>query len=113
VPYANGIPEQIISSLVWNGQRGVQIFFAVSGFLITSTTPRRWGMLKAVNVRAFCQMRFARIAPYAGGAADDTDLPGPKTGGKLQIALLAGFVVMGPLATAWLAHGNEVRREYS
>jgi peptidoglycan/LPS O-acetylase OafA/YrhL len=52
VPYANGIPEQIISSLVWNGQRGVQIFFAVSGFLITSTTLRRWGMLKAVNLRA-------------------------------------------------------------
>ena len=63
VPYANGIPEQIVSSLVWNGQRGVQIFFAVSGFLITSTTLRRWGMLKAVNVRAFYQMRFARIAP--------------------------------------------------
>src|ERR1700693_5389527 len=63
VPCANGIPAQIVSSLVWNGQRGVQIFFAVSGFLITSTTLRRWGMLKAVNVRAFYQMRFARIAP--------------------------------------------------
>ena len=32
VPYANGIPEQIVSSLVWNGQRGVQIFFAVRDF---------------------------------------------------------------------------------
>jgi hypothetical protein len=50
--YANGIPEQIVSLLVWNGQRGVQIFFAVSGSPITSTTLRRWGMLKAVNVRA-------------------------------------------------------------
>jgi peptidoglycan/LPS O-acetylase OafA/YrhL len=67
VPYANGIPAQIVSSLVWNGQRGVQIFFAVSGFLITSTTLRRWGMLKAVNVRAFYQMRFARIAPLLVG----------------------------------------------
>jgi peptidoglycan/LPS O-acetylase OafA/YrhL len=53
----------IVSSLVWNGQRGVQIFFAVSGFLITSTTLRRWGMLKAVKVRAFYQMRLARLAP--------------------------------------------------
>jgi peptidoglycan/LPS O-acetylase OafA/YrhL len=176
VPYANGIPEQIVSSLVWNGQRGVQIFFAVSGFLITSTTLRRWGMLKAVNVRAFYQMRFARIAPLlvllltvlsvlhfaqvthfivpakTGGLgralaavltfhvnvleARRGFLPGswdilwslsveemfylffPLTcrvlsRGKLLIALLAGFVVMGPLARAWLAHGNEVWREYS
>lgn len=63
VPYTNGLPEQLVSSLVWNGQRGVQIFFAVSGFLITSTTLRRWGSLSQVNVRAFYQMRFARIVP--------------------------------------------------
>jgi peptidoglycan/LPS O-acetylase OafA/YrhL len=176
VPYANGIPEQIVSSLVWNGQRGVQIFFAVSGFLITSTTLRRWGMLKAVNVRAFYQMRFARIAPLlvllltvlsalhfaqvthfivpakTGGLgralaavltfhvnileARRDFLPGswdilwslsveemfylffPLTcqvlrQGNLLVALLAGFVVMGPLARAWWARGNEVCREYS
>jgi peptidoglycan/LPS O-acetylase OafA/YrhL len=63
VPYTNGLPEQLVSSLVWNGQRGVQIFFAVSGFLITSTTLRRWGSLSRVDVGAFYQMRFARIAP--------------------------------------------------
>ncbi|MGB6677901.1 MAG: acyltransferase [Terriglobales bacterium] len=63
VPYARTLPKQLVSSLVWNGQRGVQIFFAVSGFLITSTTLRRWGSLSLVNVRAFYQMRFARIAP--------------------------------------------------
>jgi peptidoglycan/LPS O-acetylase OafA/YrhL len=33
--------------------------------------------------------------------------------GNLLIALLAGFVVMSPLARAWSAHGNEVWREYS
>jgi peptidoglycan/LPS O-acetylase OafA/YrhL len=43
VPYLKGLPHQLASSLVWNGQQGVQIFFAVSGFLITSTTLRRWG----------------------------------------------------------------------
>ena len=43
VPYTRGIPEQLAASLVWNGQHGVQMFFAVSGFLITSTTLRRWG----------------------------------------------------------------------
>jgi peptidoglycan/LPS O-acetylase OafA/YrhL len=48
---------------VWNGQLGVQIFFAVSGFLITSTTLRRWGTLSAIKPREFYQLRFARIAP--------------------------------------------------
>src|ERR1700723_2100330 len=63
VPYANGIPEQLVSSLVWNGQRGVQIFFAISGFLITSVTLRRWVPLSNIRVRDFYRLRFARIAP--------------------------------------------------
>jgi peptidoglycan/LPS O-acetylase OafA/YrhL len=63
VPYTHGLPEQLVSSLVWNGQFGVQIFFAVSGFLITSTALRRWGSLSHVNVRDFYLLRFARIAP--------------------------------------------------
>lgn len=63
VPYTQGLPRQFVSSLVWNGQFGVQIFFAVSGFLITSTTLRRWGSLAAINVRDFYALRFARIAP--------------------------------------------------
>ena len=63
VPYTNGLPDQLVSSLVWNGQLGVQIFFAVSGFLITATTIRRWGSLSRVSVRGFYLMRFARIAP--------------------------------------------------
>jgi peptidoglycan/LPS O-acetylase OafA/YrhL len=63
VPYTKGLPAQLAFSLVWNGQFGVQIFFAISGFLITSTTLRRWGSLSRVNVREFYQLRFARIAP--------------------------------------------------
>jgi peptidoglycan/LPS O-acetylase OafA/YrhL len=63
VPYLNGLPHQLVNSLVWNGQFGVQIFFAVSGFLITSTTLRRWGSLAQVSVRDFYLLRFARIAP--------------------------------------------------
>jgi peptidoglycan/LPS O-acetylase OafA/YrhL len=63
IPYTHGLPPQLVSSLVWNGQLGVQIFFAVSGFLITSTTLRRWGSLSRVNIREFYQLRFARIAP--------------------------------------------------
>lgn len=63
VPYTKGLPAQLVRSLMWNGQTGVQIFFAVSGFLIASTALRRWGSLDHVNVRDFYKLRFARIAP--------------------------------------------------
>ena len=63
VDYSKGLPDQLVSALVWNGQCGVQIFFAISGFLITSTTIRRWGALSRVDVRDFYLLRFARIAP--------------------------------------------------
>jgi peptidoglycan/LPS O-acetylase OafA/YrhL len=63
IPYTRGLPSQLMSSLIWNGQRGVQIFFAVSGFLITSTTLRRWSQMSLRSVREFYQLRFARIAP--------------------------------------------------
>src|SRR5450631_3484110 len=63
IPYAEGLPEQLVSSLAWNGQYGVQMFFVVSGFLITSTSIRRWGSLSRVSVRDFYALRFARIAP--------------------------------------------------
>lgn len=63
VPYTKFLPQQLIHPLVWNGQLGVQMFFAVSGFLITSITLRRWGHLSNVNLRGFYLFRFARIAP--------------------------------------------------
>lgn len=63
VPYTNGIPDLLVTTFVWNGQNAVQIFFAVSGFLITSTTLRRWGSPSRVSPRDFYLLRFARIAP--------------------------------------------------
>ena len=100
VPYTAGLPAQLVSSLVWNGQRGVQIFFAVSGFLITSVTLRRWSPLAQINVRAFYRIRFARIAPLlilllaVLSALDLCHVPdfviNPKTGG-LGRALLAAL----------------------
>jgi peptidoglycan/LPS O-acetylase OafA/YrhL len=63
VPYMKDVPEQLQYTLVWNGQLGVQMFFAVSGYLITSTSMRRWGAPGALKVREFYWLRFARIAP--------------------------------------------------
>ena len=100
VPYTQGLPHQLVASLVWHGQLGVHIFFAVSGFLITSTTLRRWGSLGNISVRDFYWLRFARIAPlllllllvlsafHFAGMHDF--VVGPKTGG-LGRALFAAL----------------------
>jgi peptidoglycan/LPS O-acetylase OafA/YrhL len=63
IPYTDGLPSQLVSSLVWNGQRGVQIFFCISGFLIASTSIKRWGSLPQIKAGAFYWLRFARIVP--------------------------------------------------
>ncbi|HUX73570.1 MAG TPA: acyltransferase [Steroidobacteraceae bacterium] len=63
IPYAQALPRQLLSGLVWNGQCGVQIFFAVSGFLITATSLRRWATPCSIRPREFYLLRFARIAP--------------------------------------------------
>ena len=63
VPYVSDTYKPLIGCLVWNGQFGVQIFFAVSGFLIASTSLRRWGLLSNLSLRDFYLLRIARIVP--------------------------------------------------
>lgn len=113
VPYTHGLPQQLMRSLVWNGQFGVQIFFAVSGFLITSTALRRWGSAGSVSIRGFYLLRFARIAPLMLALLAILS--------TLHMAQVQGFVVSaksGGLPLALLAaltfHINvlEARRGY-
>jgi peptidoglycan/LPS O-acetylase OafA/YrhL len=63
VPYTKFLPAQLWHFLVGNGELGVQMFFAVSGFLIASISLRRWAPLSEIKVRDFYVLRFARIAP--------------------------------------------------
>jgi peptidoglycan/LPS O-acetylase OafA/YrhL len=47
----------------FNGGNGVTVFFAVSGFLITLTSLRRFGSLGGMRPGVFYRIRFARIMP--------------------------------------------------
>ena len=63
IPYSKSWPPQLTYTLVWNGQAAVQMFFVISGYLITSTSIRRWKTPSALRIRSFYLLRFARIAP--------------------------------------------------
>jgi peptidoglycan/LPS O-acetylase OafA/YrhL len=100
IPWTDGLPRQLVDSLVWNGQPGVQIFFAVSGFLITSMSLRRSGALSRLDPRGFYLLRFARIAPLlllllavlsALHLAGLQDFTVPEKTGGLGRALLAAL----------------------
>lgn len=61
--FAIRLPRQLDRILFWNGANGVVVFFAISGFLITTMTLRRWGSLGAVRPVPFYRLRAARILP--------------------------------------------------
>ena len=53
----------LVRAVCRNGNYGVTMFFAVSGFLITSNALRRWGRLRDVRPGTFYRLRIARIGP--------------------------------------------------
>ncbi len=57
------LPQEIVSPLFRSGYYGVIVFFVISGFLITTTSLRRWGELERMRTGRFYRLRFARIAP--------------------------------------------------
>ena len=57
------MPRWVFHLFFTNGNNGVTVFFAVSGFLITLTSLRRFGSLAQVRPSSFYRIRFARIAP--------------------------------------------------
>lgn len=57
------IPRFALSLFFANGGNGVTVFFAVSGFLITYTSLRRFNGLVRLRPSIFYRIRFARIAP--------------------------------------------------
>ncbi|HEX4228875.1 MAG TPA: acyltransferase [Bryobacteraceae bacterium] len=59
----SGLAGRMIHTAIRNGNYGVVVFFVVSGYLITSTSLRRFGSLAQVSPRVFYSFRAARILP--------------------------------------------------
>lgn len=57
------LPNMVARLFFFNGGNGVTVFFAISGFLITLTSLRRFGSLSGMRIATFYRIRFARIAP--------------------------------------------------
>jgi peptidoglycan/LPS O-acetylase OafA/YrhL len=61
------VPRWLIPAklLFGNGVLGVNIFFAISGFLITTLLLREWEQTGTISLRGFYERRIARIFPAA------------------------------------------------
>jgi len=63
IAMGTGLPKWWGHLLLHNGGNGVTVFFAISGFLITLTSLRRFSGLQRIRPALFYRIRFARIAP--------------------------------------------------
>jgi peptidoglycan/LPS O-acetylase OafA/YrhL len=62
-PVGSSLPAWLRYAVFSNGGNGVSTFFAISGFLITYVSIRRFGSLGQMAPTRFYRLRFARIAP--------------------------------------------------
>ncbi|GAB2570915.1 acyltransferase [Dyella jejuensis] len=62
-PLQNWIGIPTLRAILYNGNYGVDIFFVISGFLITSNVVRRYGSLGGINGLHFYKLRFFRLYP--------------------------------------------------
>lgn len=58
----SALPDWLLKA-AYQGNYGVTIFFVISGYLITSTSLRRWGDLARIDLAAFYAYRIARLLP--------------------------------------------------
>jgi len=59
------LPHWLFSVLDGAGEKGVQLFFAISGFLITSRLLEEWNCFGRISLRRFYVRRVCRILPPA------------------------------------------------
>jgi peptidoglycan/LPS O-acetylase OafA/YrhL len=81
------VPRWLVPAhlLFGNGRLGVHVFFAISGFLITTLLLREVDLTGTISLRGFYQRRIARIFPAA----------------YLYIAAIALLVCIGVVQTHW------------
>ena len=58
----SALPAWLLKA-AYQGNYGVTMFFVISGYLITSTSLRRWGDLARIDLAAFYAYRIARLLP--------------------------------------------------
>lgn len=81
----NLLSPSSIKVICWSGYYGVIAFFVISGFLITTTSLRRWGELSQMDYKQFIRLRFARIFPCLAGLLIISTL--------FHLAGVSGFVI--------------------
>jgi hypothetical protein len=62
-PLQEWVSIPTLRAIFYNGNYGVDIFFVISGFLITSNTLDRYGSLADVDIAHFYKLRFFRLYP--------------------------------------------------
>ena len=61
--HSGSLAKRILFAVCGNGRFGVQVFFVISGFLITTLFLDEWSSRGEINLKAFYIRRFFRILP--------------------------------------------------